>query len=386
MICHVDMDAFFASVEQVDDPSCAGKCVIVGGVSDRSVVAAASYEARAFGVRSAMPVYRARQLCPDAVFLPPRKERYKQVSERVMEVLHGFSPIVEQVSIDEAFLDLTGCERLFGSHGSTGEQIRKRIREKTGLNCSVGMAPLKFLAKIASDMHKPNGLRVITQREVPAVIDRLPVSRVPGVGPVGEKYLDRLNIRFLGEVRAMQEEDLVKHLGRFGRRLHALSHGVDRAAVTPVRPVQSVSSEETLENDTMDIFVLETLLLKHAEMVGRRIRKMKLLAGTVFIKLKDRDFQQITRQSALSVPSHASGRIYQAGCGLLRGHKIRKPVRLAGIGVCDLIGADVPVQRTLFEGSGDGNQKWDRLDQAVDVIADRFGPFAIRKARLVRPD
>lgn len=387
MICHVDMDAFFASIEQMDNPSLAGKPVIVGGISDRGVVSAASYEARKFGVRSAMPVYKAKSLCPEGVFLFPRKNRYKQLSEGVMAVLDTFSPVVEQVSIDEAFLDLSGCGGLFGSYGRIGTSIKQKIRQDVGLNASVGIAPLKFLAKIASDMDKPDGLRVIAPAEVMDVIRSLPISKVPGVGPVTEKTLARMGIRFLGDLGAMRRVDLVGRIGRFGHRLHELSEGIDRSPVTPVHPVKSISSEETLAADTLDMTILERLILKQAADVGRQARKKEVFAKTVFIKLKDADFKQITRQAPLPSPTQSSELIYRVALTLLRACRLQKPVRLAGLGVSDLIGIQTPVQMTLFEEtgleqSGSAAKKWARLGEAVDAIADRFGPDVIRKARL----
>ncbi len=392
MICHVDMDAFFAAVEQLDDPSLAGKCVIIGGVSDRGVVAAASYEARQFGVRSAMPVFQAKKRCPEGVFLRPRHGRYKQVSERVMDVLGTFSPVLEQVSIDEAYLDLAGCEGLFGPYVRIGAAIKDKIRREVGLSCSVGIAPLKFLAKIASDMDKPDGLRVILVEEVQDLINALPVSKVPGVGPVTAKALERMGIRFLGDARRVDLNLLVSRLGRFGYRLHELSAGIDRSRVIPVHAVKSISSEETLESDTMEMRVLENLLLKHAEDVGRQVRKKKVMAKTVFIKLKDSDFKQITRQAQLAEPSQTAEIIYRAAVELLRACGLQKPVRLAGLGVSDLVSSDTPVQQSLFEASGfeaSGNEfsrkamkKWEQVGETVDAIAERFGPGAVQKARL----
>ena len=382
MICHVDMDAFFASVEQLDNPSLAGKCVIVGGVSDRGVVSAASYEARKFGVHSAMPVFQAKIRCPSGIFLPPRIRRYKELSEIVMETLSSFSPVLEQVSIDEAFLDLSGCQRLFGPYDRIGARIKEAIKSRTKLNCSVGIAPLKFLAKIASDMDKPDGLCVIAPEAVKGVLRSLPVSKVPGVGPVTEKTLERMGIRFLGDVEQRGEKEVVARLGRFGHRLYELSTGTDRSAVTPARPIKSISSEETLAVDTRDKHLLENLLLKHAEDVARQARRKGLLARTVFIKLKDVDFKQVTRQAPLSEPTHSSERIFKAGAALLTAYPLQKPIRLAGLGVSDLLDAGTPVQRSLFENNISAERKWEQIGAAIDAIESRFGTNIVQKARL----
>ena len=262
MILHVDMDAFFASVEQLDDSKLIGKCVIVGGMSNRSVVSAASYEARAFGVHSAMPMYRARQMCPEAIILPTRMKRYKDLSRQIMAILKNLSPLVEPVSIDEAYVDITGCERLHGDLLSIASNLKQEIRNTVHLNCSIGVAPNKFMAKIASDMDKPDGLKIITQEEASTFIKSLPVSKVPGVGKKAKRELGHLGIITLSDVSNFPEDVLIKKMGKFGKRLTELSACIDRSQVTPGSYRKSVSCEETLVWDTEDENLLENLILQ----------------------------------------------------------------------------------------------------------------------------
>lgn len=387
MILHVDMDAFFASVEQLDNPALKGKCVIVGGISDRGVVSAASYEARKFGVHSAMPMYRARRLCPDGVFLSPRGGRYKALSNIIMDVLRSFSPLVEPVSIDEAYVDISGCESLFGGPAEIGSKIKARIKAAVGLNCSVGIAPLKFLAKIASDIDKPDGLHVITPEQVPAFIDRLPIGKVPGVGQVTGQALEKIGIRYLGDARRYTEKNLVARLGKYGHRLHELANGIDRSRVEAGRVIRSISSEETLATDTTNKADLRNLLLKHAEDVGRQMRRKGVRARTVFIKIKHSDFKQATRQAPLPRATQSAELIYRCGVDLLDAYRIEKPVRLAGLGVTDLVTPDTPVQMELFEeGISGSDEKWEKLGSTVDAIGEKFGRDAIRKAGLCRKE
>ncbi|MBW2517711.1 MAG: DNA polymerase IV, partial [Deltaproteobacteria bacterium] len=285
MILHIDMDAFYASVEQLDDPRLKNKCVIVGGTSNRGVVSAASYEARQFGIHSAMPIYQAKQKCPHGIFVPPRMGRYKEVSKRVMALLRDFSPLVEPVSIDEAYLDITGCQRLFGEPQEIAWEIKRKIKETVHLTCSVGVAPNKFLAKIASDMQKPDGLTLILPDRVATFINALPVKKVPGVGKKLLHQLELLGIRTLGDVQRLPEKSLVKHLGKFGKRLRALSSGSDDSLVTPHAPHKSISSERTLAADTRDAKLLKRYLLSQSGEVARQLRQAGLRAKTITIKI-----------------------------------------------------------------------------------------------------
>ena len=286
MILHIDMDAFYASVEQLDDPRLKNKSVIVGGTSNRGVVSAASYEARKFGIHSAMPIYQAKQKCPHGIFVSPRMERYKEVSQKVMALLREFSPLVEPVSIDEAYLDITGCRRLFGEAPEIAREIKRKIKETVHLTCSVGVAPNKFLAKIASDLDKPDGLTLILPHQVPAFIDALSVKKIPGVGKKVFHQLELMGIRTLGDVRRLPEKALIMHLGKFGRRLRALSCGNDDSPVIPHAPHKSISSERTLPADTRDIKLLKRYLLSQSAEVARQLRLAGMRARTITIKLK----------------------------------------------------------------------------------------------------
>lgn len=386
MIIHVDMDAFFASVEQLDNPGLAGKPVIVGGTSNRGVVAASSYEAREFGIYSAMPIFQARQKCPRGIFISPRRDRYQEISRQVMSILSSFTPLVEQVSIDEAFMDVTGCESMFGPAPEIGSQIKARIKDRLDLHCSVGIAPLKFLAKIASDMDKPDGLTFIPPEQVEEFIDNLPVRKVSGVGQKAAAHLLETGIVNLGDVKKFSREKLVKRLGKYGHRLFELAHGIDRSRVCRQRPVKSVSTEETLAVDINDKSRLKKYLLKHAEEVGRQLRQKGRKAGTVTLKIKHSDFRQKTRQARLPRLTCSSEKIYQAAVALLENYHLKSPVRLVGVGVSDLDDPFRPSQMELFSEGEDGFEKWEKVGLVVDGITARFGPDMIKKAGLAGDD
>ena len=385
VILHIDMDAFYASVEVLDNPDLAGKPVAVGGVSGRGVVAAASYEARKFGVRSAMPMFMALEKCPELLVVRPRKERYKKVSRRLMEILGGFSPLVEKVSIDEAFMDVSGCGRLWGTPEEIAVEIKKKIARETSLTCSVGGAPLKFLAKIASDMDKPDGLTIISQKMLRDFIEDLPVKKVPGVGPQTEAVLERLGVKTLGDVSLLSEAYLSKKLGKFGIRLKELSMGIDRSKVVPFAPVKSVSAEETLAFDTADIRILKKYLLEQAEDVARQLRGHGLKARTVSVKIKTSDFVQSTKSRTLKKPSHSSKVLYYEGCLLLEAFSISGKLRLIGLGASGLTNEKRPVQLEFFGDDDAKDDNWEKVDRAADAIAERFGKDILRRAVLKEP-
>lgn len=382
MILHIDMDAFFASVEQLDNPHLKGKCVIVGGLSNRSVVSAASYEARKFGIHSAMPMYRAKQKCPRGIFLPPRMNRYKEVSKKIMSLLKTFSPLVEPVSIDEAYMDITGCKRLHGKPEEVALNIKKKIKETVNLTCSVGIAPNKFLSKIASDMDKPDGLTIIMPDNVQQFIEFLPIYKVPGVGKKMKKHLELMGIKMLGDVKKYPEKMLLKRFGKFGQRLIKLSACIDNSPVTPCRHHKSVSSEETLSEDTRDKKLLNNYLLMHSENVVRELRRMGVRAKTITLKIKHADFQQVTRSVTLTDPTQSSETIYMHAVRLLRTYKIIKKIRLIGVGASGLFSDAVPLQMDLFDGEKKRNRNWEEVDKAIDIIIQKYGKDAIKRATL----
>jgi DNA polymerase-4 len=382
MILHIDMDAFYASVEQLDNPQLKGKCVIVGGTSNRGVVSASSYEARQFGVRSAMPIYQAKQKCPHGIFVPPRMGRYKEVSQKVMALLRDFSPLVEPVSIDEAYMDITGCQRLFGEPQETAWEIKRQIKETVQLTCSIGVAPNKFLAKIASDLEKPDGLTMILPDKVSAFIDALPIKKVPGVGKKMHRQLELLSIRTLGDVQRLPEKTLVKHLGKFGQRLHALSSGTDHSAVTPHASHKSISSERTLAADTRDTKLLKRYLLRQSEDVAKQLRKAGVRAKTITIKIKDADFKQVTRRTTITIPTQSSKTIYRYAERLMDNFKITKKIRLIGVGTSGFSSVTASLQMGLFENNEDTKDEWEKVDKTLDSIGKKFGKDVIGRATL----
>jgi DNA polymerase-4 len=386
MILHMDMDAFFASVEQLDNRELAGKALVVGGASERGVVAAASYEARCFGIHSAMPMFMAKRRCPQVIVVPPRRQRYSEISRAVMAILHHYSPLVEQVSIDEAYLDATGCERLHGVPAVMAQSIKAEIRRTVGLTCSVGVAPVKFLAKIASDLHKPDGLTVIEPQDLARVIADLPIAKVPGVGSQALGRLTQMGVIRLGDVGKVSPALLVARLGKLGQRLIELAQGQDGSTVTVHAPTKSISTERTLAVDTGDRELLAQQLLAQSQEVGRQLRRQGLTARTITLKLKDREFRQITRSTTLAAPCQSSEKIYRTAAALLQGHVLAKPVRLIGVGASALMADSLPRQAGLFPELERTESVWEKVDRAVDRIAERFGKTAVQRGSLTPPD
>ena len=382
MILHIDMDAFYASVEQLDNPWLRGKCVIVGGTSNRGVVSAASYEARRFGVHSAMPIFQAREKCPQGIFIPPRMNRYREVSQKVMTILNEFGPRVEAVSIDEAFMDLAGCERLHGDPEKMALAIKKKIKDELGLTCSVGVAPVKFLAKVASDMNKPDGLTIIRPEDMPSFIAALPVHAVSGIGKKTLPYLASLGIKTLGDIQKFPEKMLLDRLGKLGARLFELSSGRDSSTVTPYASPKSVSSERTLAEDTDDIELLKNHLLKQAEEVARQLRKANVKAGTVTLKLKHADFKQVTRSKTIAIPTQSSKTLYRHAVRLLEDYRLTGKIRLIGVGTSGFKPAGLPVQLDLFDRDTAGDKSWSKVDRTLETITKKFGKDAIKRASL----
>lgn len=382
MILHIDMDAFYASVEQLDRPWLKGRSVIVGGTSGRGVVSAASYEARHFGVRSAMPIIQARRLCPQGIFIPPRMDRYRQVSRQVMAILLEFSPLVEPVSIDEAFMDLAGTERLIGAPAALASELKKKIRTSLDLSCSVGIAPNRFLAKVASDFRKPDGLTVITAEEVSAFIERLPIAKVPGVGPKTQAKVAELGIRFLGDICKFPASALKASFGRYGTRLYELANGIDPTPVTPDAVAKSVSSECTFEADTREISMLARCLLEQAEDVAAGLRNEGVKARTVVLKIKHADFKLCTRRMTFTPPTQSSKELYRHALQLLEAYRFTHKIRLIGLGATGFVPVTAPRQQELFAAKGRSAEGWEKVDRAVETIKSRFGNKIIERATL----
>jgi DNA polymerase-4 len=381
-IIHIDMDAFYASVEQHDNPALKGLPVIVGGdPGRRGVVSAASYEARAYGVHSAMPSSQARRLCPQGVFLPVRMHRYREVSNRVFHILREYTPLVEPLSLDESFLDVTGCEKLFGTALRIAMEIRRRIREATGLTASAGLAPNKFLAKIASDYKKPDGLVEVKPEEVQVFLRDLPISKLWGVGKSTEEVLKGMGVLKVGQLAVFPVEKIEKRLGKFGLELIALARGEDDRPVSPESEAKSISQEETFTPDLEHLEQMKKVLLEQAEQVGWELRKQKLRGSTITVKVRYPDFTLATRSQTLSSPTDQGIEIYRTALKLLsRTEALRRRARLLGVGISHLIHRDAPEQYLLFDSGG---KKAERSIQAMDRIWERFGPRAIKRASLL---
>ena len=385
MILHIDMDAFFASVEQRDNPALKHKPIVVAGNSQRSVVSTASYEARKFGIRSAMPVFRAKQKCADLIIVPGHMKKYRTDSKKIMTLLSGFSPLVEPVSIDEAYMDITGCERLFGSPGDMARTIKKKIEAELSLTSSIGIAPIKFLSKIASGMNKPDGLTIIPKSDVSRFLSVLPIQKVPGVGHTAMKQMEILNIRCLGDIKKYSLQILTRKFGKLGPHLLALSNGIDPSKVETEHIRKSISSEITLSRDVSDFEPVKLILLDRSQMVGRELRAKHLLCENVFIKLKFSDFSQITRSKTLDQMVSSSEAIFNEALALFRKIELKKKIRLVGVGVTSLKDKDSPVQMQLIEEKTNPQKKWDSVDRAVDSIMEKFGSNIIKKAVLNGP-
>ena len=381
-ILHVDMDAFYASIEQRDRPELRGKPVIVGGVGARGVVSAASYEARPFGVHSAMPMAIARRLCPHGVFLPVRMKHYAAVARQIRDIFFSFTPLVEPLSLDEAFLDVRGCEGLFGPAAEIARRIKDRIKAETGLVASVGVAPNKFLAKLASDYRKPDGFVVLQPDQVIPFLAPLPVGRIWGVGVKGEKRLATLGVRTIGQLAALPGQVLLDHFGEAGRHMGQLARGEDDRAVVPDRDAMSISTETTFAHDLADRDVLRAWLLDLVDNLAGRLRHEGVRARTIDLKLRSSDFRTCTRSQALRDPTNLTDVLWQAAAGLFERSLTQEllPVRLLGVGATRLTREPL-VQGDLFEG--ELRQRQGALDQAVDAIRTRFGTDSIQRGSLI---
>jgi DNA polymerase IV len=381
-IIHIDMDAFYASVEQHDNPALQGLPVIVGGDPERrGVVSAASYEARVYGVHSAMPSSQARRLCPHGVFLPVRMHRYREVSDQVFQILREYTPLVEPLSLDESFLDVTGSEKLFGTAMQIAMEVKRRIRKATGLTASAGIAPNKFLAKIASDYKKPDGLVEVKPEEVQVFLRDLPISKLWGVGKSTEEVLKGMGILKVGQLAVFPAEKIERKLGKFGLELISLARGEDERPVSPESEAKSISQEETFTPDLEHLDQMKKVLLDQAEQVGWELRKQRLKGSTVTVKVRYPDFTLATRSQTLSSPTDQGIEIYRTALKLLsRTEALRRRARLLGVGISHLIHRDAPEQYLLFDSGG---KKAERSIQAMDRIWEKFGPQAIKRATLV---
>lgn len=381
-ILHLDMDAFYPSVEVLDNPELKGKPVIVGGSRERGVVSSASYEARKFGVHSAQPVATAVRLCPGGIFLPGRMWRYKEISDRVFEIFRRFTPLVEPLSIDEAFLDVTGSERLFGLPEVIADKIKATVFQEIGLTVSAGVAPSKFVAKIASDMDKPDGLTVVPADKVREFLDPLPISKMWGVGKVTQKAFARLNIHTFSDLQRMPVQFLERRFGKQGLKMHELSMGIDDREVVPFHEVKSMGHEETFSSDILDPETAKKELLSLANRVARRLRRNGLEGRTVTLKVKYSDFKRITRSHTLTKFTDDGHEIYVKVCRLLEKTAVgKKPVRLLGISISHFSSGSND-QLSLFAGKEEmRSQK--HLHNALDTIQDKFGDKGIRPGTLI---
>ena len=380
-ILHVDMDAFFASVEMRDNPELRDKAVVVGA-GIRGVVSAANYKARTYGIRSAMPISRAKRLAPDAIFIPPRMHRYAEVSEQVMAILRDFTPLVEPLSIDEAFLDVTGARRLLGSGREIAQAIRQRIEGELGITCSVGIAPSKFVAKLASTHCKPNGMLEIRQERVLDFLHPLPVSDLWGVGPKTGEVLERLGLRTVGDIAQTPRATLIRALGEaVGSHLYELSWGRDFRGVELDDSESSISNVETFSYDIDNREEILREFLRLTERATSRMRERALFAKTISIKVRFSDFTTITRSKTLPLPIDSTHDVYEVVKQLYNALKLeRVRLRLVGVSLENLV-EDAPEQMML----GQREKGWREAEGAIDRARHRFGGESVRPGRLIRP-
>ena len=394
-IMHVDMDAFFASIEQLDHPEYKGHPVIVGGLSSRGVVATCSYEARKFGVHSAMPISRAKKLCPDGIYVYPRMDRYKEVSHQIFSIMKEFTPYIEPLSIDEAFLEVSGMSTMYSGPKALGRAIKDRVYEKTGLIISAGLAPNKFLAKLASDLDKPDGLVVIPYGREKEILAPLPIKRIWGVGPHTEKRLKAGGFYLMRHIQALPDErSLIPIVGNQARRIWELANGIDERPVETDRKIQSIGAEETYEEDLVDGSAVELEFRYFANRLSKRLRKRNLLGHTVSIKVRYDDFTTVSRQKRLDTPSDHEHVFFETA--LLLWNKLMQdktteqpkgtifidppgPIRLLGLTVSGL-DEEVPMQDSLFESPRNENEN--KLAGVLDSLESKFGETAVMSGAL----
>ena len=385
-IIHLDMDAFYASVEQLDNPDLKGKPVIVGGTSKRGVVSAASYEARKYKIHSAMPIVQAMKLCPHGVFLPVRMKRYKEVSSKVFTIFKKYTPLVEPLSLDEAFLDVTASGKLFGKAEDIAREIRKEVLKETGLTISAGVAGSKLVAKIASDIKKPDGLTIVPVGMEAEFLATLPIERLWGVGKKTRKKLAMLGVKTIGDLAALPLKLLEQKFGKHGRSLHNAALGLDERNVETDHDTKSVGHEFTFDSDLLEIVTIRRELLELAGMVAKRLRRYEFQGRTITLKVKYYDFRQITRASTINDYTADSKRIFEEVLQLLKktdaGHK---PIRLLGISVSSLKLESGSHQQHLFQGM-QTSKKRREINKALDEIQKKYGSNAILPGRLLEGD
>ncbi len=378
MILHIDMDAFYASVEERDRPDLFGKPIIVGGnPKGRGVVAAASYKARTFGVHSAMPISKALRLCPEATFFPPRILYYAEISKQIHKIFKKYTPLVEPLSLDEAFLDVSGCEALFGDAVVIGKRIKAEIKDKTKLCASVGIAPNKFVAKIASDLGKPDGFLVVESGAVQDFLDPLPVRRLWGLGKTGAKIFTERGIFTLKQVRQQSRAMLHGYFGTWGDQLWEFARGQDVRAVISDHEIKSISNEMTFQKDVHDFDLIQSHLVALSEQVAWRLRCHGLSGYTVTIKVRFSDFKTITRARSLSHASQTTQNLLHIALALLKTNRPKnRPIRLIGMRVSHLV-SDDEIQGELF--MDEDRQKQKRIDAATDLIRCKYGASALKR-------
>jgi DNA polymerase-4 len=380
VILHVDMDAFYASVEQRDRPELRGRPVVVGAdPRGRGVVSAASYEARRFGIHSAMPIGRAYRLCPTAAFLPVDMDKYARESDRIMSILGDFTPLIEPLSLDEAFLDVTGSRALHGTGVEIARRIKARIRDEVGLTASAGVAPSKFVAKIASDLEKPDGLVEVAPGQEVAFLRDLPLRRLWGVGPSAERELSTLGVRTIGDLVRLGRGRLEARLGASGAHLVDLAQGIDDRPVVPWHDPKSTGAEETFERDTRDVGRLRATLLAQADRVATELRAAGLRGRTVTLKLRFADFHTLTRRGTGEAPTADGGEIFRRAWAAFSRIPRPQPIRLVGLSVSGFASTSEPQQLPLL-GRPD---RADRLGQVTDELRTRFGPRALVRGSLL---
>jgi len=386
MIIHADMDAFYASVEIRDRPELADKAVAVGGSAEgRGVISAANYVARRYGVHSAMPTVTAKRLCPDLILLPGRMDLYAEVSQQIRRIFERFTPLIEPLSLDEAFLDVAQSEKLFGPAESIGRKIKQAVKKELGLVVSIGIAPNKFIAKIASDIDKPDGFVYVAQDQIQAFLDPLPIKRIWGVGKVTEKHLQRLGIYTVKDLRLQPKESLLQRFGEHGAHLWALAHGIDHRPVISDYDAKSISHEVTFPQDIEDKDTLLAILLQLTEQVATRLRRHGYEGRTVHLKIRYSDFTTLSRSHTLDHASNITSELWQAAKTLfltkLPETKL-PPVRLLGMGVSGFDRQDAGyLQQDLFAPDSVKERK---IDKVTDAVKERFGANALRRGRVVK--